>query len=64
MKFTDLTQHLESCPGLAGAMRKSWAGKTYIVLLHNGNLVFVVGSMRLQYAFSFDDVTADDWEPV
>jgi hypothetical protein len=63
VKFTDLIQHLECCPGVAGAMRKSWGGKTYIVLLNNGNLAFVVDSMRLQYAFSFEDVIADDWEP-
>lgn len=64
MKFTDLIQHLESCPGLAGAARKAWGGKTYIVLTHSGHLAFAVGAMRLQYAFSFEDVTADDWEPV
>lgn len=64
MKFTELIQHLECCPGAAGAMRKAWGRKTYIVFTHGGALAFAVGALRLPYALSFEDLTAEDWEPV
>lgn len=64
MKFTDLIHHLEDRPSLAGATRAAWGGKTCVTLTNGGHLAFVVDARRLPYALSFEDLTADDWEPV
>ena len=64
MKFAKLKQHLESCPGVAGATRAAWEGKAFVAMGHNGFLFLQIDMRSYLYAFGFEDAMADDWEPV
>lgn len=61
MRFGALIQHLESCQGVAGAMRETWKNRAYVILGFSGRLYIVVGHQNLPYALSFEDAIADDW---
>lgn len=64
MRFGALTQHLESCVGVAGVMRRSWKNRAHVILGFSGRFYIVVGQQNFPYALTFEDAMAEDWIPV
>lgn len=59
---TDVRDHLQGRPG-AKARRAAWAGKAAIDYGMGQLMIQAQGDPeRYPYAFSFEDLTATDWE--
>ncbi|MCG5072261.1 hypothetical protein [Paraburkholderia tagetis] len=61
MRFEALLPKLELNQGSAGATRRIWKNRAYVVMGYSSRLYIVVGARNLPYALSFEDAIADDW---
>lgn len=66
MNIFEIRLHLEKAPGIAAATRSNWHAKADIVMGTVGGFLYIRmgGATGVLWGATFEDATADDWEPV